>query len=302
MKVIFMGSPDFAVPSLKAIIESGHKVAAVFTQRPKPKGRGLKETKSAIHNLADQYNLPIYTPSSLRTIDVAEMVSGADADIIVVAAYGFIIPSNILYSKKYGSINLHPSRLPRFRGAAPLQHTIIEGDAESSICVIQMDEGLDTGDILLQKDFILPERSQVKWLHDYCAEEGAKLILEVLENIDSLKPIKQSTDNIKYAGKLSKEDGLIDWNLRALQLDAKIRGMSIWPGCYFKSNIGDIKIIDAEPLLLEYNEMPGKIIDPKNIIISCRSGALKINKLQLPGKSAMWAEEFINGYKSFELL
>ncbi len=302
MNVIFMGTPEFAVPTLQNLIISHHKVAAVFTQRPKPRDRGLKETESPVHILAKQNNIPVYTPSSLRTGEALDIINKIDADIIAVAAYGFIIPASILYSKKYGSINLHPSRLPRFRGAAPLQHTIIEGDSESSICVIQMDEGMDTGDILLQKDFTLPKRPTIKWLHDYCALEGAKLIIETLDNKANISPVKQSSENIKYAGKLSKIYGLINWEEDAHKIDCKIRGMSIWPGCYFSSNLGDVKVIEAEPVLLAHSETPGNILDRKNLIISCKDGAIKISKLQLPGKKPITSAEFANGYKDFELI
>lgn len=302
MNVVFMGTPEFAVPTLQELIFSNHKVVAVFTQRPKPRDRGLKEAESPVHILANQHNIPVYTPSSVKTEEALHIITNIEADIIVVAAYGFIIPASILYCKKYGAINLHPSSLPRFRGAAPLQHTIIEGDGESSICVIQMDEGMDTGDILLQQDFSLPHRADVKWLHDYCASEGAKLVVQVLDNREVITPRKQPGEGIKYAGKLSKIDGLIDFDEDAFKIDCKIRGMVIWPGCYFNSNLGEIKIIEAEPLMLNHQEIPGKILDKKNLIISCKSGAIQINKLQIPGKKQIATAEFVNGYKDFEVI
>jgi methionyl-tRNA formyltransferase len=295
-----MGTPDFAVPTLKALINSKHKVVAIFTQKPKPKGRGLEVTSSPIQIVAEEAKIPVYSPTTLKTEESFKMIDEIAADIIVVAAYGFIIPANILACKKYGCINLHPSRLPRFRGAAPLQHTIIEGDKESSICVIQMDAFMDTGDILLQKDFTLPPRPQLKWLHDYCAQEGAKMIVQTIDNIDSLKPAKQSVEGVKLAGKLRKEDGLIDFQMDAFEIDCRIRGTSAWPVSYFKSNIGDIKIIDAEPVILDHQESPGSMIDGQ-LLIACKKNALKINKLQAPGKKPLDSKDFFNGHRDFRI-
>lgn len=292
-----MGTPYFAVPTLNSLINSSHEVTAVFSQPPKPKGRGMDVTMSPVHNIAETYSIPIYTPSSLRIQETFEIINSIEADIIVVAAYGFIIPKNILESKQYGCINLHPSRLPRFRGAAPLQHTIIEGDKESSICVIQMDEGMDTGPILLQKDFTLPERPTLKWLHDYTAEEGAEMILEAIDNIDILTPRVQSNEGVVYATKLSKEDGFIDFGLSAEKIDAKIRGCAVWPGSFARSKGNIFKIIAAEPIDIQSDLPPGSIFESeKNMCVACVNGVLKILSIQPENKKPISGQDFLNGY------
>ena len=293
-----MGTPYFAVPTLNSLITSSHEVTAVFSQAPKPKGRGMEVTISPVHNLAESYSIPIYTPSSLRNQETFEIINSIEADIIVVAAYGFIIPKNILESKQYGCINLHPSKLPRFRGAAPLQHTIIEGDEESSICVIQMDEGMDTGPILLQKDFTLPEKPTLKWLHDYTAGEGAKMILEAIDNIDRLAPCAQSNEGVVYATKLSKEDGFIDFGLSAEKICAKIRGCAVWPGSFARSDSNIFKIIDAEPIGAPSHLPPGSIFESeKNMLVSCGNGVLKIISIQPENKKPISGQDFLNGYR-----
>ncbi len=294
-----MGTPDFATPTLQELINSKHQIVAAFTQMPKPKGRGMEISYSPVHMLAEANNIPVYTPKTLKNEESFHLVSSIDADIIIVVAYGFIIPKNILDSKKYGCLNLHPSKLPRFRGAAPLQHTIMNEDKESSICVMQMDEGLDTGPILLQKDFDLPNRPTLKWIHDYCATEGAKMILKVVDNIDSIEPIIQPNEGFTYAKKLSKEDGLIDWSRDAYKIDSQIRAVAAWPGAYTKSSIGDIKILDAQPITVNRNEPPATIIGP-GLIIVCGNNALEINSLQLQGKKPISGKDFLNGYSEIK--
>lgn len=295
MNVIFMGTPEFAVPSLFEIINSEHNISAVFTQKPKPKGRGLDIVKSPIHMLAEKHNLEIYTPSSLRTQETLDLIKSINADIIVVAAYGFILPSSILESKKYGCINLHPSRLPRFRGAAPLQQTIISRDTESSICIIQMDEGMDTGDILMQRDFDIPEFATLKWLHDYTSSIGAKMILDTLNQYSKIIPKPQNKEGIVIAPKLSKEDAKINWNDDAFNIEAKIRGCASWPGTFISTNFGDIKIIKAKPLNYNHKLKPSEIIELNSMIIACGQNALKIEKIRNSSGKTISISDFLNG-------
>jgi methionyl-tRNA formyltransferase len=297
MNVIFMGTPEFAVPSLKRIINSTHKVAAVFTQKPKPQGRGLELTKSPIHSIAYEHGITAHTPSTLRSDDVIDLINSINADIIVVAAYGFILPKSVLESKKYGCINLHPSRLPRFRGAAPLQHTIISRDKESSICIIQMDEGMDTGDILLQKDFNLPESPTLKWLHDYTSNEGGKMIVEVLDDYENMPHKPQSQNGVVLAPKLRKEDSKINWNQDAFEIEAKIRGYSAWPGSFISTNIGDIKIIEAVALEFSHNSIPSTILDKNLMIIACAKNALKLELIRNDSGKLVSISDFINGLR-----
>lgn len=295
MKVIFMGTPDFAVPSLKALQEDpNHEVVAVYTAPPKPKNRGQKVQKTAIHLYAEAQHLDIYNPTSLKSEEVQQQIIALQVDVIIVAAYGFIIPQIILDAKKYGCLNIHPSKLPRFRGAAPLQRTIIEGDKESAICIMQMDAGLDTGDILTQESFAIDDKLTLQELHDYTAKRGAELLIETLNNIDHIEAQPQKEDGLVYAHKLTKEEALIDFHKTAWQINCQIRGMNPWPGAYFKYKEENIKILAAKIIKQQHNYKAGTIIDDK-LSIACGTDILQIEKLQKPGKKAMQRSEFLLG-------
>ncbi len=301
MKIIFMGTPDFAVPTLKALINSPHEIVAVFTQAPKPKGRGLELTESPVHLLAKAYNIPVYTPPTLKHPQYYQEALDIDADVIIVVAYGFIIPQIILDAKKYGCLNIHPSKLPKFRGAAPLQRTIMSGDTETAVCIMQMDAGVDTGDIIMQENFTIAHDISLKQLHDLCADKGATLLLQTLDNIDTLPRIKQNEEGASYAHKLSKEEGKIDWQKSAKQIECQIRGMNPWPGAF--SNYGDmqVKILDATSHNKEHNFTPGTIL-PKELMIACGSGMLEIKQIQKPGKKAMDFDEFLRGSTKLKMM
>lgn len=296
MKVIFMGTPEFALPALNAIIKSTHSVSAVFTQCPKPQGRGMKEALSPVHQVALQNSIPVYSPKTLRSNDSVELINNIEADIIVVVAYGFIIPKAILEAKKYGCLNIHPSALPRFRGAAPLQRTIIAGDKFTEICIMQMDEGLDTGDVILRKRIDLDDRITLNKLHDVCSNIGAELLIKTLDDINILPKIPQVKEGVVYAHKLTKEEGLMDWSESAFSIDCKVRGMSPWPGVYFEYNGLYIKILESEYRNGAHDHIPGTILG-NSLDIACGDGILSIKKLQKPGKNALSAEEFLRGYK-----
>jgi methionyl-tRNA formyltransferase len=297
MKVIFMGTPDFAAPTLKSLIASkNHDVLAVFTQRPKPKGRGYIESFSPIHDLALLHNISTYTPNSLRDLEVQNLINSIEADIIVVVAYGFIIPKAVLESKKYGCLNIHPSKLPRFRGAAPLQRSIIAGDKETAVCIMQMDEGLDTGDILMMRDVALDDKITFMQLYDICSEIGADLLLQTLDSLPSLVPTKQSDIGLVYAHKLTKEESFIDFSKTAFEVDCMIRGMNPWPGAYFEYSGEKIKILESEYSNEAHGYQPGYVVDD-NLTIACSVGFLKIKKLQRAGKKALGVKEFLLGVK-----
>lgn len=301
MKIIFMGTPDFAIPALKELLENkDHEVVAVFTAPPRPKGRGMKLQKSQIHTLAEENGIEVHTPKSLRKGDAPDIINSIDADIIVVVAYGFIIPKNILEAKKHGVLNIHPSKLPKYRGAAPLQRTVINGDKETAICIMQMDEGLDTGDVIMQQDMDLPADITLQKLHDDCAEIGAKLLIKTLDNITTLPRTKQSEQGLVYAEKLSKDEGRIDWNRAAYEIDCKVRGMNPWPGCYFDLGEQEIKILRAK--IVERNseeakgENPGTILNEKFDVV-CGSGILRLLEVKPSGKRAMSGEDYLRGAK-----
>ncbi len=299
MNVIFMGTPLFAVPALKAILESKiHKVVAVFSQRPKAKGRGMKIAESPVHELAISYNIPVYTPSTLRNEDANKLIKSIEADIIVVTAYGFIIPKNILEAKKHGCLNIHPSDLPKYRGAAPLQRTIINGESETAVCIMQMDEGLDTGDIILEQKFHISDKITFTELHDKTSQMGAQMLVQVLDNIDKIKPFKQSEAGMLYAHKLSKEESKLDWNESAFLIDCKIRGMNPWPGVYFEYQDKKIKIVEAEYVNIDHQYEPGLLLDNNIFEVACGKGILRIMKLQPEGKRIMSAKDYRLGLNS----
>jgi len=288
-----MGTPEFAIPALTRLIDSSqHEVVAVFTQRPKPKGRGMKLSNPPIHQLASNNNIPVYTPKTLKGEKSAELIDSIEADIIVVVAYGFIVPGNILKAKKYGCLNIHPSKLPKYRGAAPLQRTIINGDTESAVCIMQMDEGLDTGDIILQKNFALDTTTTFLQLHDLCATLGGELLLEVLSNIDNLPRIKQSEEDVSYAHKLTKEEGRVDWKADAFEIDCKIRGMNPWPGVYFEHDGKIIKILSAEYTNNKHNAITGQLLN-ENFEVACGRGTLMIKSIKPAGKPQMLAKDYL---------
>ncbi len=293
-----MGTPEFAVPALQNLISSKkHKVVAVFSQAPKAKGRRMKITESPIHKLAKSNNIEVFTPKTLRKAESFELIDSIDADIIVVVAYGFIIPKNILESKKHGCLNIHPSKLPKYRGAAPLQRTIIDGEKETAVCIMQMDEGLDTGDIILQEDFALDQRTTLVQLHDKCARIGGELLIEVLDNIETLPRIKQLSVGESYAHKLTKEESRIDWNDSAFKIDCMIRGMNPWPGVYFEFKDKKIKILEAEYSDIEHNYKSGQILN--NLFdVACGYGVLHIKFVKPEGKPRMSSKDYLNGDSS----
>lgn len=296
MDIIFMGTPEFALPSLQKLLASSkHRVKAVFTKEPKEQNRGMGIVKSPIHQLAEQYNIDIHTPKTLRKDEIAAVIDGIVADIVIVIAYGLIIPANILKMKKYGCLNIHPSKLPKYRGAAPLQRTIINNESATSICIMQMDEGVDTGDILTQMDIDIHPDMTLKELHDICAEEGSKLLLSTLDNIDNITPRKQPEIDVSYAPKLTKEEGQINWQEEdGQQIYGKIKGMNPWPGAYFFIQGKMMKITSASWKALEHKENYGNIIS-NEFDVACRGGILRIEKIKPEGKKEMSGESFLRG-------
>lgn len=304
MKVIFMGSPAFAAPTLQALITSSqHDVVAVYTNPPRLYGRGRQIRKTTVHQIADLHQIPVFTPNKLTQQEVIEQFNAIEADIVVVAAYGKILRKPILEGKRYGCLNIHPSKLPRWRGAAPIQRTIIAGDKESAVCIMQMDEGLDTGDIILQKDFKLPEKMITKELHDFTANLGAELMLKALDMIKKgdVKKIKQDGEPT-YADKLSAEIEKIDWNKNAFEINCLVRGLSPSPGAYFMFKNTKIKIITArfDMNINNKNIKPGTVIDSNNLTIQCKRGVLIPELVQREGKKMIYTQAFLRGFEILE--
>jgi methionyl-tRNA formyltransferase len=261
-----MGTPDFAVPALQELIDSRHDVVAVYTQPPRPKGRGQKVQPSPIHEVAEARNIPVFTPKSLRKDEAARMEFAAHtADVAVVAAYGLLLPLEVLKAPKYGCLNVHASLLPRWRGASPIQHAIWTGDAESGISIMQMEEGLDTGPVIARRAVPIRAETTAQSLHDELAALGAALMLEVLERIaagKTLAPEKQDDNAATYAPMLTKDSGRIDWRQTAVEIDRQIRALNPWPGVWtMTAEDKRLKIMGAELVDETFTEPPGTLAD-----------------------------------------
>ena len=293
LKLAFMGSPAFAVPALQALIAAGHEVAVVYTQPPKPAGRGQKEQPCAVHAAALALGLEVRTPLSLRK-DPAELAyfQSLRLDATIVAAYGLILPQTFLDAPERGCLNLHASLLPRWRGAAPIQAAIAAGDAQTGITIMQMQAGLDTGPILRLDSTSIGPQDTAADLHDRLAGIGARLI--VAELADPSTPIEQDESQSCYAPKLSREDARLDFRLPATVLERRIRAFYPWPGAL--GLLGDmvLKILSAEAV--PGDAIPGTLL-PEGLTIACGEGALRVNRLQRAGRAAMSADEFLRGYK-----
>ncbi len=298
LKLIFMGTPAFAVPTLQALIASHHQVVAVYSQPPRPAGRGKKEQSSPIHQLAEKHHIPIFTPTSLKTEDVQATFKAHGADAAIVVAYGLLLPEAILNGCSMGCINVHPSSLPRWRGAAPLACTLLSGDMETDICIMQMDKGLDTGDVLLRKTYALHENLTTGELHDWLSVEAAPLVLQTLEGLQngSITPKKQNVEGITYAPKIDKEDRPIDWSLPADIVHDHIRGLSPYPSATFEFNGETIKVLRSENAHTVSFAKAGMVMND-NLSIACGDGGVvRLKVLQRAGKSTMSAEEFLRGF------
>lgn len=295
MRVVFMGTPAFAVPTLAALHEAGHEIVAVYTQPPRPAHRGQKETPSPVHDYAAKHGLAVYTPEKLRSPESQAEFASHQADIAVVVAYGLLLPKPILEAYPLGCINVHPSKLPRWRGAAPLQRTIMAGDKDTAIVIMQMDAGLDTGDMLIVEPYVIPEGTTTGTLHDTLSVKAAPLVLQALEGLKngSITPVKQPEEGVEYARKITKEETRIDWSKPAADVRNLILGLAPSPGAFFSYNGEMIKIFDAT---LEAGHAPaGTVIDDR-LGIACADGVLRPTMLQRPGKKRIAAEELLRGF------
>lgn len=297
-RLAFMGTPDFAVHALKALLEAHYHIVAVYTQPPRPMGRGYKVTPSPVQELATSLNLPVFTPVSLKTEEAQSQWKDLNLDIAVVAAYGLILPKKILEAPRWGSINIHASLLPRWRGAAPIQRAILAGDTETGITIMKMDEGLDTGDVLFMKKIPLDNTVTTPLLQESLAHLGAEALLEALPLYLSkkLQPIPQSQEGVTYAQKLEKEEGLLEWHLPASFLERKVRALNPWPGTWFLIGNDRIKVLKAQVVPLHSSHPPGTILDDQ-LTIACGEEALRPLWVQKVGKSPLPADEFLRGYE-----
>jgi methionyl-tRNA formyltransferase len=299
LRIVFMGTPDFAVPTLAEILAAGHDVVAVYTQPPRPAGRGMGERKSPVHVYAESNGIPVFTPKSLRGEAEQEIFRSLDADVGVVVAYGLILPKPILEAPRYGCLNLHASRLPRWRGAAPIQRAIMAGDTETAVMVMQMDEGLDTGPILLAERVPIGPNTTAGELHDELARVGASLMVRALAALErgSLDATPQSEEGVTYAAKIDKAEARIDFTRPAREVHDLIRGLSPLPGAWFEAGPEGrrerIKVLRSE--LADGDGPPGTVLDDR-LTVACGEGAVRLTLLQRAGRKPMSAEEFLRGF------
>lgn len=295
-RVAFMGTPEFALPSLKALLNAGYDVVACYSQPPKPMGRGHQVQEMPIHAFAKSKGIPVFTPKSLKSKDEQERFSSLNLDIAVVVAYGLILPKDILDIPKYGCVNVHGSLLPRWRGAAPLHRALLAGDKKTGISIMQMDEGLDTGPVILTEEFPIVESMTAQDLHDQMALLGGKALVSALPGYldGSLIPEPQSEEGATYASKLEREEGLLVWTEPASMLLRKIKALNPWPGVWFEHLGHRIKVIDA--VIDTQSGPPGTILD-NQLTIACADHSLRPTRVQKAGKSPMKTEELLRGYE-----
>ena len=303
MRIVYMGTPDIAVPTLRYLAESKHQVVGVLTQPDRPKGRGHHTIPTAVKAAALEYDIPVYQPLSLRKGEDAaaalETLRQLNPDLIVVLAYGQILPKEVLELPKYGCINLHASLLPAYRGAAPIQWVILNGETKTGVTAQQMGEGLDTGDMIMKTEIVLDEKETGGSLHDKLAEAGAKLCVETLKAVEDGTAVrtKQGETGTDYAKQLNKKMGDIDWTKPAVEIERLIRGLNPWPSAYTSWSDKTMKIWEAEVLDKESGQAPGTVaeVDKKTFAVQTGKGMLKILSLQLPGKKRMDTDAFLRG-------
>lgn len=299
MKLLFMGTPEFSVPTLEALISAGHEVIGVITQPDKPKGRGKEMQSPPVKEAAQKHGITVYQPQKVRDPEFVKVIENLNPEAIVVIAFGQILPKAILDIPKYGCINIHASLLPKFRGSAPIQWAVIEGEKETGITTMYMDIGVDTGDMLLKKVIPIKEKETGGSLHDKLAQAGGPLIIETLSMLEegTAVRIKQDDAMSTYAKMLDKKLGEIDWNLPAEQIERLIRGLNPWPSAYTYLHGKTLKIWDADVIAKDYAGQAGEIteITKDSIIVKTGRAALAIRLLQLEGKKKMEADSFLRG-------
>ena len=314
MNIVFMGTPDFAVGALEAIIEAGHRVVAVVTQPDKPKGRGKEIQMTPVKECAVAHGIPVFQPVRVKDAEAVDTLRGYDADVFVVAAFGQILSEEILTMPKYGCVNIHASLLPKYRGSAPIQWAIINGESVSGVTIMQMDCGIDTGDMLMKAEVTIEPRETGDSLHDKLAEAGAKLIVEALPKIESgdVTPVKQNDGEACYAKMLQKSMGKIDWQKSAPELDRLIRGLISWPGASTVYRGKTLKIWEEKVAAQE--ELQGKdaaahigvkdaepgtvvLVEKDAFYVRTGNGCLKILEVQPEGKKRMAVKDFLLGYQ-----
>ena len=292
MRLVFMGTPTFSVAALDALHGAGHDIVCVYTQPPRPAGRGKKDRLSPVQVRAEALGLPVRHPVTLRTDDAQQAFAALRADIAVVVAYGLILPQAVLDAPAHGCLNIHASLLPRWRGAAPIHRAIMAGDAETGVCIMQMDAGLDTGPVLARQATPIGPTETTAHLHDRLAAIGADLIVDALTGLSKAVPVSQPDDGVTYAHKVEKSEAAIDWTRPADQVDRQIRGLSPFPGAWFVFDDVRVKVLGST--LAEGAGAPGTVLDDA-LTVACGDGAVRLTRLQRAGKGAQDSGVFLRG-------
>lgn len=292
MKVIFMGTPEFSVPVLEALVEAGHDVCAVYSQPPRPAGRGKKDRPSPVQARAEALGLEVRHPVSLKSEEAQAEFAGFDADVAVVVAYGLILPQSVLNAPARGCLNIHASLLPRWRGAAPIHRAIMAGDETTGICIMQMEAGLDTGPVLLRQEIEIGRQETTGELHDKLSEMGADAIVEALAALDILVPKTQTEDGVTYANKIDKAEARVDWSLPAKEVDRLVRGLSPFPGAWCEINGERVKLLGSR--VAEGEGLYGAVLG--GFRIACGDGAVQVTRAQRAGKKPQDVGDFLKGF------
>jgi methionyl-tRNA formyltransferase len=298
LRLIFMGTPEFAVPTLLDLVAHGHEIAAVYTRAAKPAGRGMKLQLSPVEREARRLGIPVLTPATLKTPEAAAEFRSHNADAAVVVAYGMILPKTILDTPKFGCFNLHASLLPRWRGAAPINRAVMEGDSETGVMVMKMDAGLDTGDIAMAERLAITDAMTAADVHDALARLGGDLMVRAMGALErgKLQLTKQGDQGVTYAAKIEKAEARIDWNKPARAVLRHIHGLSPFPGAWCEMPIEgeQVRVKVLRGALVDRSAAPGEVLDDR-LAVACKEGAIRILELQRAGKQPMKAEEFLRG-------
>ncbi|MBC6440213.1 MAG: methionyl-tRNA formyltransferase [Rhodospirillales bacterium] len=296
LRLAFMGAAAFAVPALNAVHGAGHRIAAVYSQPPRPAGRGRKERPTPVHARADELGITVATPRSLKGEEKQAAFAALNLDVAVVAAYGLLLPRTILDAPRLGCVNIHPSLLPRWRGAAPAAHAILSGDTETGMTIMLMDEGLDTGPILAQRRVPVPPRATTASLEAELSDLGALMLLDVLSELASgvSTAVPQAAEGATYASRFAKEDGRLDWSRPAADLDRIVRALSPWPGAFSGLDDTTVKVLEAEPV--DGSGAPGTLLD-RDMTVACGRGALRLVKVQRAGKPTTDGAALLRGLR-----
>ncbi|WP_113910657.1 methionyl-tRNA formyltransferase [Roseovarius dicentrarchi] len=292
MRVIFMGTPDFSVPVLEALVAAGHDIAAVYTQPPRPAGRGKKDRPTPVHARAAEMGLDVRHPLNFREQAERADFAALKADVAVVVAYGLILPQEVLDAPQRGCLNIHASLLPRWRGAAPIHRAIMAGDAETGVCIMQMERGLDTGPVLMRQQTPIGAEETTGQLHDRLSIMGAALICDALARLDALVPEPQAEQGVTYAAKIDKAEAQIDWTLGAPEIDRKIRGLAPFPGAWTQIAGQRVKLLASR--VTGGQGAAGQVLNDA-LEVACGSGAVELLRLQRAGRAAQGRAEFLRG-------